>query len=236
MAATARDVSTQPGAFWKRGHHRGDLTGRRLRGPRADGVRAHRPFGRCDRPKSDPNFSLHRRQVARRDQSGEGECPGGCRGSTGRHRSAPWIARVRSHRPLVVATSENVTPTFSLHRRDVADRDRRDEAGSVPVGQQATHGSPSRASSPRHKSACRRRLGRPDPGESGKPEQAGAAYPSPVANRWNAARAALECRRILERPGVRPATRDLLNLPWLKRPAEREPNLGDALNWVRGAR
>jgi hypothetical protein len=52
----------------------------------------------------------------------------------------------------------------------------------------------------------------------------------------NGARAALERQRILERSGVRPATRDLLDLPWLKRPGEGEPDLGDALDWVRGAR
>lgn len=51
------------------------------------------------------------------------------------------------------------------------------------------------------------------------------------------ARGAADRQRLLDRPGVRPATRDFSDLPWLDEPVDehREP-LTDALDWVRGSR
>jgi hypothetical protein len=51
------------------------------------------------------------------------------------------------------------------------------------------------------------------------------------------ARAALDRRRLLERPGVRPATRSLDDLPWLVgQPVDAERRASRALDWVRGER
>ena len=51
------------------------------------------------------------------------------------------------------------------------------------------------------------------------------------------ARAALDRQRLLGRPGVRPATRDLGNLPWLEAdPVDEDRRASRALDWVRGER
>lgn len=51
------------------------------------------------------------------------------------------------------------------------------------------------------------------------------------------ARAALDRQRLLERPGVRPATRGLDELPWLQdEPADEERHASRTLEWVRGER
>lgn len=49
------------------------------------------------------------------------------------------------------------------------------------------------------------------------------------------ARAALDRQRLLERPGVRPATRGLDNLPWLEaEPVDKARRASRTLGWVRG--
>ncbi len=51
------------------------------------------------------------------------------------------------------------------------------------------------------------------------------------------ARGALDRQRLLERPGVRPATRGLDDLPWLQtEPADEDRRTSRALEWVRGER
>jgi hypothetical protein len=51
------------------------------------------------------------------------------------------------------------------------------------------------------------------------------------------ARRALDRQRILERPDVRPATRDLDDLPWLDaEPADEDRRASRTLEWVRGER
>ncbi len=51
------------------------------------------------------------------------------------------------------------------------------------------------------------------------------------------ARAALDRQRLLERPGVRPATRALEDLPWLQTdPVDEERRASQTLEWVRGQR
>jgi hypothetical protein len=51
------------------------------------------------------------------------------------------------------------------------------------------------------------------------------------------ARAALDRQRVLERPGVRPATRSLDELPWLETDAvDDERRASRSLEWARGER
>lgn len=51
------------------------------------------------------------------------------------------------------------------------------------------------------------------------------------------ARAALDRQRLLMRPGVRPATCRLDNLPWLEaEPVDHDRRASRALEWVRGER
>ena len=51
------------------------------------------------------------------------------------------------------------------------------------------------------------------------------------------ARAAVDRQRVLERPGVRPATRKLTDLPWLdEEPVDQSRRGSQALEWVRGER
>lgn len=48
-------------------------------------------------------------------------------------------------------------------------------------------------------------------------------------------RAALDRRRVLARPGARPASRDLADLPWLDHePVDQERATSRALEWARG--
>ncbi len=51
------------------------------------------------------------------------------------------------------------------------------------------------------------------------------------------ARAALDRQRLLKRPGVRPATRGLEDLPWLQvDPVDEDRRASRTLEWVRGER
>jgi hypothetical protein len=50
------------------------------------------------------------------------------------------------------------------------------------------------------------------------------------------ARATVDRQRILDRRGVRAASRDLLELPWLKAHPDSERRLSATLEWVRGQR
>lgn len=51
------------------------------------------------------------------------------------------------------------------------------------------------------------------------------------------ARAALDRQRLLERPGVRPATRGIDDLPWLEaEPVDDERRASRSLEWARGER
>lgn len=51
------------------------------------------------------------------------------------------------------------------------------------------------------------------------------------------ARAALDRQRVLERPGVRPSTRALEDLPWLDSdPVDQDRQVSRTLEWVRGER
>ncbi len=51
------------------------------------------------------------------------------------------------------------------------------------------------------------------------------------------ARAALDRQRLLDRPGVRPATRNLDDLPWLQtEPVDEKRRASRTLDWVRGER
>ena len=57
-----------------------------------------------------------------------------------------------------------------------------------------------------------------------------------LANGTLDARAALDRQRLLERPGIRPATRGL-DLPWLDvEPIDASRRASEALEWVRGER
>src|SRR3954469_14768078 len=57
-----------------------------------------------------------------------------------------------------------------------------------------------------------------------------------LVNDRGSPRADQKSQLIPEHPGVRPAPRDLLGLPWIREPAVGEPNLREALAWVHGAR
>ncbi len=51
------------------------------------------------------------------------------------------------------------------------------------------------------------------------------------------ARAALDRQRLLDRPGLRPATRGLADLPWLEAdPIDEDRQASRTLEWVRGER
>ncbi len=50
-------------------------------------------------------------------------------------------------------------------------------------------------------------------------------------------RAALDRQRLLERPGVRPATRGIHDLPWLEAdPVDEDRRASQTLDWIRGGR